>query len=362
MMKRTNNSKRRRMNGRSKQFRHRVQFESLEDRRMLAVTAELLGSGDVLISGSSASDDVALRLDDTGRNLEVSDPAGVTDGGGFTVIGNTGSVPLSSITGQIQVELSSGDDILTIDNSNGLVTAPIHYDGGTGTDDAAVLGTDRADEFQVMRPATGVGVGIWISAFGISGHLVIEAELLTAEGLGGDDTLIVDDYSALGNTELTFLGGDGRDNAEILGTDDGDQFMVMPAASGIGVGVWVWGLGVHGHLSVDVETASVEAQGGDDHLQVSDTSALADTALHFDGGTGNDDAELIGTDQNETYMVMPTASRVGVGIWVSALGYSAHLVVTVETASVEAEGGDDDLQVSDTSRAWKPKVATMICK
>jgi hypothetical protein len=476
-MKRSSNRSGGRTNRRGRHNRGRMFFEALEDRRMLAVTAELLASGDVLITGSPGNDEPILRVDSSGTLLEVSDPSGVTNGGGFDVVGNRGTVPLADITGSIFVQLLGGDDTLHFDNSNGLVSAPIDYDGGDdfdgldvtgsttvdaafsigstpdagvmvqstgtatqvldyrgiepitvsipgmltinaddrnnvinitpseidpawtkvaidsnepfhiasaaqvvvnglggndtvtvddatllsksgwtingddGTDDVEIIGTDEAETFMVMQPASGAaGVGIWVSALGYSAHLIVTVETASIDSRGGDDHLQVDDYSALGDTELAFTGGGGDDDAEIFGTDQADQFMIMPAATGIGVGIWIWGLGVHGHLTVNVETLSIDARGGDDHLQVDNTAALADTALHFDGGDGTNEAEIIGTDNAETFMVMQDASRFGIGVWVSGFGYSAHLVIgKVRSASIDARGGDGHLQVDDYS-------------
>ena len=93
---------------------------------------------------------IGLSSDDTGEGT-VS-PSSVT----FTT-GNWDSARTVTVTGvnamlgRVQVNTLGGDDTLTVDETGGLITPLIGYDGGTGSDLLNVTGTTAVTDVQWPR-------------------------------------------------------------------------------------------------------------------------------------------------------------------------------------------------------------------
>ena len=100
------------------------------------------GEDTLVIEGSDGAAD----------NFRVSHPVGVpvvavTDvASGVTVTDLGTGVP--SPLGRLQINTLGGDDMVTVDNSTGLINVPITYDGGSGSDTLLVTGTTAVQQVE----------------------------------------------------------------------------------------------------------------------------------------------------------------------------------------------------------------------
>ncbi len=73
-------------------------------------------------------------------------------------VGSPQPLTITSAPGLIKVQAEGGDDTLTVDTSNGLISVPIQYDGGGGSDSLLVQGTTGAASLDYTPgPAAGAG-------------------------------------------------------------------------------------------------------------------------------------------------------------------------------------------------------------
>jgi Ca2+-binding RTX toxin-like protein len=120
----------------------RLEFgpQRLEERRLLAVSAELNGAGNVAIFADDTgdiADEVELSILG-GTSLRVNSPEGVSAGNGFTQVdANTATIPLVDITGGgIQVDTFAGDDVLIVHSTAVGITTTLQ--SGSGNDEIRI--------------------------------------------------------------------------------------------------------------------------------------------------------------------------------------------------------------------------------
>ncbi len=129
-----------------KLYRRRANFECLENRLLLAVTPDLISPNQVNLVGTTAADEVYLRID--AGKLEYS-----TDGAAWTndlsASAGVQSMTVSSAS-EISVNLGNGDDTLHLDFSlNALPAgAALTFSAGAGND-TLVSEVSGNDDFQL---------------------------------------------------------------------------------------------------------------------------------------------------------------------------------------------------------------------
>ena len=165
----------------------RPNLETLEERRVLASTAALVG-GDAQINGSGAADTITLSVTDQGQPTETlvfADPGGITAGVGFTQDDpNTVSILTSDVTGgNVTINSDSGDDLVQILSTPASLETTVQT--GQGLLDAVVVGNTQAN------------FGIGGSLTNILGNITHEDPGISTLSLdnSGDDTGI--NYSLL---------------------------------------------------------------------------------------------------------------------------------------------------------------------
>ena len=313
-----------------------------------------LQNGLLSVAGTSANDAITLRLQNGQPGTLLVD------------IVNDGTAEFSfnrADVKDIEVDAKSGDDSVTIDESNGIFTdnIPTTIDGGSGDDrlvggsGAETLvggsGNDSIDGKRgndVVRMGAGDDSFVWdpgdgsdvvdgqsgtdtmvfnganvpekidLSAYGNRLELVRDVAGITMDtsgleqvdlnALGGADTVTVDDISktSLDSLNVDLGANDGQADQVIAdGTDGRDKI----AVAGSGGAVSVTGLGAAVNIA-GAEPANdaltINAQGGADSV---DASALAASSvkLTVDAGAGNDTVAgsagndtLIGGDGNDS--------------------------------------------------------------
>ena len=141
-----------------------------------------------------------------------------------------------------------------------------------------------------MRPAAApLGIGIWVSAFGLSGHLIITVDALTIDaGLGNDSFDVRGIDSPPYNTaDVTLLGGGGLDSAELFGVPQAEQYEILPHP--LGISVWVTIGGFTGHIILGVDTRTIFGDGGADTF--SDPAGVC-SGCFFGAGDANGDGRV----------------------------------------------------------------------
>src|SRR5262249_43668117 len=145
----------------------------------------------------------------------------------------------------ILANFNLGNDSFTLDESSLLVKPPLTCDGGGGSDDLQVKGTNGADDFTVSKDT--------VSLPGAGTLTYRNFESLLIDGLAGDDSFTVSEPLKL-TTPATVRGGDGRDNVLVNGTGFKDLFTITAGKVG---------LEGAGDLKYEqVESLSVDARGG----------------------------------------------------------------------------------------------------
>lgn len=280
-----------------------------------------------LVGGSviQQNNNVTLTVGQFGgmSGLFVTDPAGVNALTGFVQVSDTQAfVPQASLTPTLAINLQAGDDNLFVNvEGTGLISTPIAYDGGTGSDlltvmgtpvmasaidrvtytpglqpdegrvsydiDTGVAGLDMVIDFDNLEPVVdlvaaatlvvdgngddnqmtySVGSVVTRGLVSVDGFETIEfanKANLALRGMGGDDTIVTNNANLpTGLTQIGILGGDGNDVIRLESLPDSS---VVPAFLGV--------MGAAG-------------EGGDDII---DGSAITvPTPLALVGGAGND--------------------------------------------------------------------------
>ena len=103
-----------------------------------AYEAVLDGNDTLVIEGANGSnDDYTARVPVAG-SVEVADAAGAT------------VTETSGALGRLQINTLGGDDVVTVDDSTGLITPLITYDGGSGSDALVTRGTLPVEQVEYM--------------------------------------------------------------------------------------------------------------------------------------------------------------------------------------------------------------------
>jgi Ca2+-binding RTX toxin-like protein len=301
------------------------------------VTATFIPSvGALTVVGDNADNPVTLSRDAAGRIL--------VNGGNVPVAGGT---PTVANTLAIQVFGNGGDDVITVDESNGALPA-VKLFGGAGND--TLTGGSSGDQlFGQAGNDTLNGKGGNDLLFGGDGN-----DVLT--GGSGDDQL----FGEAGNDRFVWNpgdgsdivdGGTGTDTVEVNTGNGAETITITP----FGTHVFVDRV-VPAPFRVDatgVENVVVNANGGDDIITASNGLATL-VQLTIDGGAGND--TITGGDGNDT-LFGGTGNDVvagGRGADTARLGDGDDVFVWNPGDAndvVEGEAGNDTLQFNGANIA-----------
>ncbi|MBD2463508.1 hypothetical protein H6G89_21115 [Oscillatoria sp. FACHB-1407] len=186
------------------------------------------GSGDDSINASSGND----RIDAGAGNDNINGGSGndiirardgndvITGGTGIdTISGDAGNDIINAGIGDDRMLGGSGDDLMGWRDGEGsdLMT------GGDGTDTVAVEGAlTRGDNFTLGKDAQGQVLldrptidGQAVGQFTLT---VSTSEIFNVNGVGGNDTFVVNDLSNTGVTSIVFNGGEGNDSLDARNT------------------------------------------------------------------------------------------------------------------------------------------------
>ncbi|NLX97024.1 MAG: hypothetical protein GXY83_12690, partial [Rhodopirellula sp.] len=320
----------------------------------------------------------------------------VTDSSGVTV---TNTVLGAPAPGQLLFRTLGGDDIVTVDNSAGLIETPIHFEGGVGSDSLHLTGNTAVTTAEYTPGATNdsgtivhsiaggptqtvsftglepvldnvaagnliingtngdnainytAGPGGGIFGANLTGLVSVDAfetyefsqkTTLTLNGLAGSDTINLNNPSTpTGLTGITVNGGDptGSDTLIVNGiAGTADSYLYTP--TGVGAGTVVNPPG--GPALQPTVTFS-----GTEHLSVVAQSADADI-FRITGTTNSDTFELTPGASIDTFTA--TGFSVGAGAFnfvpVTFSGFRAFIAAPTNFGPV---GGSDTLIVNGTS-------------
>ena len=207
--------------------------------------------------------------------------------GAETLLGGAGTDLVDGHGGSDHALLGAGDDSFVWDPGDGSDTV----DGGAGTDAMAFNGAAVAEHVSVS--ANGTHVRFARDVGNVSMDLA-GLERINFDALGGPDVVTVDDLRSteLANLNLDLAGtpagtaGDGqRDHVEVNGTDANDAIAINGNASSVVVS------GLRTMVSVQHQDPSdelaVRGLGGNDALSAPMLAAQA-ISLTLDGGAGDD--------------------------------------------------------------------------
>jgi len=152
----------------------------------------------------------------------------------FVVFRNAAALALNGDAGDdtftIRAFASEGSSDSDVSGGNGsnlvqyVLNAPVHINGGDGTDTVRVIGTEFADQIVITSTAI-IGMGISVSYTGI--------EKLEIDAAEGDDTFYV--LSTNANVETRLFGGLGSDHFIVAGQVPeiiSGQTVIYPGNSG----------------------------------------------------------------------------------------------------------------------------------
>ena len=255
-------------------------LETLENRRMFAVTASFLPSAGVLtVFGDSQNNSIVVSRDAAGKLL--------VNGGAVVVVGGT---PTVANTALVQVFGQDGNDTISLDEANGALPAANLF-GGNGND-VLTGGSGNDMLFGQAGNDTLLGKGGNDLLFGGDGN-----DLLTGGsgddqvfGQAGDDRMV---WNPGDGTDLN-EGGDGNDTTEVNGGNGSETFTAT--ANGTRVR---FDRTTPAPFSIDIGTTEnlvLNANGGDDSFTAGNGLAPL-ISITADGGAGND--SLTGGDGND---------------------------------------------------------------
>ncbi|MFK7817673.1 MAG: calcium-binding protein, partial [Planctomycetaceae bacterium] len=236
--------------------------ESLEQRALLTVSAAFTSATGVLeVLGDEDANAIEVSADAAG-NLQVNDGA----------ISISGDVPTLLNTTQISIKGLGGDDILTLNEVNGVLPSG-YLHGGEGND--YLSGSSNIDS---LRGGSGADT--------LLGNLGNDSKLAQ----GGDDLIVWNN----GDGSDFMEGGGGIDIVQVNGADAaGDDFFIDADSDRVRLARQNLGL-----FQLDIgttETVNVNGQGGDDII-VGTNDLVGLTSLDLDGGEGNDELRGGGGD------------------------------------------------------------------
>src|SRR5690349_18262380 len=235
----------------------------------MAVTANL-SAGTLTVFGDARNNTITVARNAAGTIL--------VNGGAVAIKGGTATVANTKL---IQAFGQDGNDIITIDESNGAMP-PANLFGGAGND--VLTGGSGGDMlFGQAGNDTLLGKGGNDLLFGGAGN-----DTLT--GGDGDDQMFGEDgddrmiWNPGDDTDL-MEGGDGTDTAEVNGGNGAETFTI--SANGTRVR---FDRVTPAPFTLDIGTTEslvLNASGGDDTISTSGNLAAL-ISLTIDGGTGND--------------------------------------------------------------------------
>jgi Ca2+-binding RTX toxin-like protein len=258
--------------------------------------------------------------------------------GADTLIGGSGNDFVDGNRGNDTAPLGSGDDTFQWDPGDGSDT----LEGQGGSDRLAFNGSNASEIMEVRGNGSRVLFtrdvgGITMDLNGI--------ERLAIRALGGTDTVFVS--SDLAGTGLKSVdvdldasggGGDGApDTVVAQGTAAADDIGLSNANGALVVGGLATETRVSGGESID--TVGVAGLGGDDML----TTAVGVNALpqvRFDGGEGDDALRYNGTAGDDQLSIAPNNGMAAVSAPASAV---VNATSTVESTVVSGLGGNDTI-------------------
>jgi predicted ester cyclase len=255
------------------------------------------GDGSDTVEGESGSDALQFNGSNIGEELGVS-----ANGSRVRFTRNVAGIVMD-LNGleRVNVRTLGGADNVTVDDlaGTGLPLVTVDESGFDGNGDASkdnviVNGTPNADTFTASSPTPGTAVISGMAAKVQVDKAEFTQDLVTVNGLAGDDTL-TSGIGVTGPASVAFNGGEGTDTAKYAGTS-GDDTGIFIAAVGTGVAR----VGTPADTGIDVsagtEETLIQGLGGND--RVSGQNGVS-TASHFtiDGGTGDD--TLLGGDGDD---------------------------------------------------------------
>lgn len=263
-----------------KQSRCVPAVESLGDRILPAVTAVFVPSTGLLtVLGDAANNAINISRDAAGAIL--------VNGGAIQVIGGAPNV---ANTATISVFGQSGDDAISLDETNGVLPKALLF-GGAGND--TLTGGSGPDQlFGQAGNDTLLGKGGDDLLFGGAGNDTLTGGAGTdqAYGQAGNDRMI---WNPGDGSDLN-EGGAGTDTVEVNGGNVNETFTVTPNGKRVR-----FDRTDPGPFSIDIGTSEnlvLNAAGGDDVFTASNGLATLIT-LTVDGGAGND--RITGGDGND---------------------------------------------------------------
>jgi Ca2+-binding RTX toxin-like protein len=258
----------------------RENFESLEKRQMLSVTAAFIPSVGILtVFGDNNANNIVVSRDAAGKLL--------VNGGAINVLGGTPTVANTSL---IQIFGLGGDDNLSLSETNGALPRAFLF--GDGGNDVLTGGSGNDQLFGQSGNDVLLGKGGTDLLFGGS-----ENDILT--GGTGDDQV----FGQAGNDRMIWNpgegsdlneGGDGLDTVEVNGGNGAEVF----SATANGTRVRFDRI-TPAPFFLDIGTSEnlvLNANGGDDTFTGGNGLATL-ISLTIDGGTGND--SITGGDGND---------------------------------------------------------------
>jgi hypothetical protein len=224
--------------------RWRPFIEALEDRNLLSISLPTPGTpGPVQVAGTSGNDQFVIRLDPgNASNIQFSDNGG----------SSFQTASLSDVT-SITVSTLQGNDVLTIDNGNGLVAKagsaglPIAFTGGPGIDVLVVKGDPGggASISETFSPGASARAGTLTIGNGTVSDMItltdvsaiidtLTANSLTVNVNDNNNVIDIDQGPSLDGLKTVTVRGvqaeamdetldDRRDDNERLGDNEGDD-------------------------------------------------------------------------------------------------------------------------------------------
>ena len=246
-------------------------FESLESRRLFAVTAVFTPNGGGLsVFGDGLDNNITVSRNAAGHLL--------VNGGAVSIKGGTATV---ANTTTISVFGQGGNDTITLSETNGALPKG-HLFGGSGND--TITGGSGADQiFGQAGDDTALGKGGIDLVFGGSENDVLTGGDADDQVFGesGDDRMV---WNPGDDTDLN-EGGAGNDTVEINGGGGAEQFTTT--ANGTRVR---FDRLDPAPFSIDIGTSeklTLNMNGGNDSASATGNLAAL-IQVTYDGGTGND--------------------------------------------------------------------------
>ena len=296
------------------------------------------GDTNLVIQGAEGANDAFTVTNPTG-----SDVLAVTHGG-KVVTATSGAAAL----GQLRINSLGGDDFVTVDVNTGLISVPIMFDGGAGSDALVVLGDPAQAEGNDLDqveyfPGTDV----------LEGRLLYDLDWTTPD----THEMMIDFINLEPVVDLTVAAvavtvyGTNADNA-INYTDGPHGGVVHTVLNPLGV--------VTGTVSVDAyetfefankqDVLEIIGLAGDDVINLNYQNAVPPVGLAriwVEGSdpTGSDKVVVNGTPGQDTIVVTPTGAD---SADVTVNGFLTQ-VWTAESLVINGLGGDDSLTVIGTA-------------